>query len=35
MSIENKRGRRERGKKKEGKNMFYNLEKLISLLALL
>jgi hypothetical protein len=34
MSIENKRGRRE-GKKEEGKNVFYNLEKLISLLALL
>jgi hypothetical protein len=32
MSIENKRGRREKKKKK---NVFYNLEKLISLLAFL
>jgi hypothetical protein len=32
MNIESKRGRREEKKKK---NMFYNLEKLISLLALL
>jgi hypothetical protein len=31
MSIENKRGRREKKKKK---NVFYNLENLISLLAL-
>jgi hypothetical protein len=31
MSIENKRGRRE----KERKKVFYNFEKLISLLALL
>ncbi len=32
MSIENKRGKTEKKKKK---NVFYNLEKLISLLALL